>query len=108
MAESNPDPPLPERPNPRHPATSRHRADEELIGQSSYSDVWVGPDFDTEFSVSYDGIEVLSDGTVEVQTGAGNQAALALVINRIYPIEIQKIISAGTLVAQSDIWLYKA
>ena len=108
MAETNPDPPLPERPNPRHPATSRHRADEELIGQSSYSDVWVGPDFDTEFPVSYDGIEVLSDGKVEVQTGVGNEVVLDLIASRIYPIEVQKVLSSGTLVLKKDIWLYQA
>lgn len=103
-----PESPLPERANPRHPATSRHRADEELIGQSSYSDVWVGPTFDTEFSVSYDGIEVLSDGTVEILTGAGNQVALDLIAKRIYPIEILEVFSGGTVVRQGDIWLYKA
>jgi len=108
MADGSSDPPLPERANPRHPATSRHRADEELIGQSSYSDVWVGPDFDTGFSTSYDGIEVLSDGKVEVQTGAGTEVILDLTAGRIYPIEIQKVLSSGTQVTKKDIWLYQA
>jgi len=101
------DEPLPERANPQHPAVSSRRADEELIGQTSYSDVWVGPDFDVGYSENYDAIEVLSDGEVELQTGAGSEVTLALVANRIYPIEIQKILASGTQVAQSDIWLYK-
>jgi len=108
MAEGSSDPPLPDRANPRHPATSRHRADEELIRQSSYSDVWVGPSFDTGFSTNYDGIEVLSDGKVKVQTGAGTEVTLYLTAGRIYPIEIQKVLSTGTLVPQKDIWLYQA
>ncbi len=100
-------PPLPERANPRHPGVSDHRASEELIGQTSYSDVNVGPSFDVGFSENYDGIEVLSDGTVELQTGDGSQVELDLTAGRIYPIEIQKVVANNTSVAQSDIWLYK-
>jgi len=94
--------------NPEHPGVTSTKADKELIGQTSYSDVVVEPDVDTGFDPHYHGIEVLSGGDVKVQTGAGQEVTLALTAGRIYPIEIQKIVSSGTTVSRSDIWLYAA
>jgi len=94
--------------NPEHPGVTSTKADKELIGQTSYSDVVVGPQFDQGFDPHYHAIEVISDGDVEVQTGAGQQLVLPLVAGRIYPIEVQKVVASGTNVPQGDIWLYAA
>ena len=87
---------------------TNRKGSEELTKQTSYSDVNIGPPFDTSFDTNYHAIEVLSDGDVEVVTGAGNTRKLALVKNRIYPIEIAEVVQSGTQVSQSEIYLYAA
>jgi hypothetical protein len=91
-----------------HPEVTKKRASDRLMNQTSYSDVNVSPKLDEGFDPHYHAIEVQSDGDVEIQTGLGQEVKLSLVAGRIYPIEVQKVVSEGTSVPQGDIWLYAA
>lgn len=91
--------------SPQHPTTTGQKADKELIGQTSYSDVNRQPTLDDTFETPYHGIEVLTDGNVQLQTAEG-QRTLPLETSRIYPIEIHQVLSSNTTVGASDIMLY--
>lgn len=90
---------------PQHPKTTGQKAGKELIGQTSYSDVNKQPTLDNEFDEPYHGIEVLTDGNVQLET-PGGQRTIPLETSRIYPIEILQVLSANTTVGASDIMLY--
>lgn len=90
----------------QHPVVEAQNANKTIVDQTSYSDVVVGPQLDQGFDPHYHGIEVKNDGDVRVQTGSGNERTLALVAGRIYPVEIQKVVSQNTTVPQDEIWVY--
>lgn len=88
-----------------HPETRTNKGMSELIGQTSYSDVVKGPTLDKSFDSPYHGIEVLTDGNVQLET-AENTRTLPLETSRVYPIEVHQILSANTTVGKADIMLY--
>ena len=91
--------------SPEHPTVTGNKASRELIGQTSYSDVQKGPTLDNTFDPPFHGIEVLTDGNVQLETKAG-QRTLPLSTGRVYPIEIHQVLSTNTTVNASDIMLY--
>lgn len=91
---------------PRHPVTNMSEGARELIGQTSYSDVIKQPTLDSGFSTPFHGIEVLTDGNVELETANG-QRVIPLETGRIYPIEIHQVLSGNTTIGATDILLYE-
>lgn len=96
-----------ERANPRHPSVEQIQANRTIRSQTSYSDFIKGPNFDSTFSEAYDGIEVTTEGNVEVVTGEDNTRILPAKVNRIYPLEVKQIKSANTSISKSEIILWK-
>lgn len=91
---------------PTHPIVQSRKADDEIIFQTSYSDVISGPTFDTEFEPIFDAIEVISGGIVEIVTAETNRK-IPMSTGRIYPIEIHEIRASNTGVNAADILLYR-
>ena len=107
MTMPNSPKPAPERANPQHPRVSDGQANRTLISQTAYSDLIKGPSFDSPFSEAYDGLEVTTEGNVEIVTGQDNTRILPAKVNRIYPVTVKEIKATNTSISKSEIILWK-
>jgi hypothetical protein len=91
---------------PTHPEVHKLEGSKELVAQTAYSHFVVGPALDNTFDPPYVGIEVTTDGNVEIVTADGT-SVLPAATGRIYPIEIHQLKSNNTAVNTSEIILYR-
>jgi len=92
--------------NPEHPGVTSTKAAKEIVDQTSYSDIIRGPQFDSDLDPNVHGIEVLTDGNVQILTEQGNNRTIPFVTGRIYPIKVQEIVSNNTALSRDDILVY--